>query len=448
MQEVNAKVPFKEKICYACSAIGGNVPSFFVMGYLTLFATDILGLKASTVGLLVMIGSVIDAFTDLFITNFADRTKTRWGKYRPWLLWAGIPVAVLMVALFWYPDFLSNNITKALWVFIGYLLLSPVCLTAYLCPQYVMLSLITNNKHERMSLGSARTIGETASDLIVNSLAMTLILLFGQGDYRSILGWRYVVLLLAAVSLLGCIAGFLGVKERVEISNTNIDGTTLSLGTKLKTTFKNRAYRKTLLLYFSIMIPTVETILLSYFVIHVLGHENWLSLVAVSASAASILSMVLVPQLGKKLDLQQIINLGSLFVIAGAIVCIFTNGLTGVLFFAVLKGLGYGMTVTAGGILWTTCADHIEKETKLAIPGVVMATGSFAAKVLVGICSYIGTLILTLGKYDNMAMTQTLYTQNWIRYGIIVFMCAGSIMSIIVNRFLVEYRQDAKTENQ
>lgn len=130
------------------SSVGGNLPNYLIVGYLTLFATDVMGINAAKIGMIVMLCSVFDAVTDLFVTNIADRTHTRWGKYRPWLLFAGVPMTAIMILLFWYPSFLVNENKKLLWLAVWYFLLSPVFLTGYLCPQYVMLSVISSDEGE------------------------------------------------------------------------------------------------------------------------------------------------------------------------------------------------------------------------------------------------------------------------------------------------------------
>lgn len=437
---MESKVTLREKLCYGISSLGGNLPNYMIVGYLTLFATDVMGVGATAVGLVIMICSAMDAVTDLFITNIADRTKTRWGKYRPWLLFAGIPSAVFMVLLFWYPSILTTESRKLIWLFAGYFLLSPVFLTGYLCPQYVMLSLITSDEQERISLGSARSAGEFVSDLIVNGFCMTLLLYFGRGDYRSLSAWRATILILAAVAAVACFCGFAGTRERVEITNADRDGNRISLKMKLHTLLRSRVYLKTVLLNAGTILGTVETTLLSYFCIYDLGHSEWLSPLCIAASLTSLLASVLVSALGRVWSKRRIITVGCLCLAAAALLCTTANSFGGALLFAVLKGMGYGLCITCCGIVWTDTADHVEQSSGVAIPGLVMASGSFVSKVLMGISAYIGTWILALGHYDETLTVQAPETLLWIRFGMAAFMLLGALVTLLANLSLWEFK--------
>ena len=435
------RVPFREKVCYGIGSMGGNLPNYMVVGYLTLFATDVMGVNAAAIGLIILIGSFLDAITDLLVTNFADRTQTRWGKYRPWLLYTGVPAALIFVLLFWYPAFLVTEGAKLLWLFAGYFLLSPIFLTGYMCPQFVMLSLITPDENERLSLGSARSMGEFVSDLVINGLCMTLILWLGNGNYRSVQAWRMTALLFAALSAAACLIGFLGSRERVHISNEDSSGHRLSLGVKIKTLLKSKVYFKTLVLNSGMILAAVETVLISYFCIYNLGHAEWLSPICIAASVASLAASMLIPVLGKWWRKRGIITFGcvTLFVAAG--VCMSVNSFASAILFAVLKGLGYGLCITCCGIVWTDTADHVEEQSGLAIPGLVMASGSFVSKVLMGLCAYIGTWILTLGHYDETLAVQAPETLLWIRAGMAVFIVLGAVITLAANLSLHEFSE-------
>lgn len=423
------------------SSVGGNLPNYLIVGYLTLFATDVMGINAAKIGMIVMLCSVFDAVTDLFVTNIADRTHTRWGKYRPWLLFAGVPMTAIMILLFWYPSFLVNENKKLLWLAVWYFLLSPVFLTGYLCPQYVMLSVISSDEGERLSLGSARSIGEFASDLLVNGLCMTIVLSLSGGDYRDIGSWRTAVVFFAILALGCCLAGFSGMRERVHVTNENVDGTQLTLSEKLRILLHSRMFLKVLLLNAGIMLATVESVLFSYFCIYNLGHEEWLSVLCIIASITSIAATAALPGIGRHTGKQTIIFLGCLSMIVSALFCTLATGFWSALLFVIFKGIGYGFCISCSGVLWATTSDHIEEETGVAIPGLVMAMGSFTCKILMGFCAFLGTQVLTLAHYDGELAAQSMSTLNWIRYGMVGFLLLAAVITIIANLMLRELHE-------
>lgn len=428
-----SQVKWWEKLCYGLSSMGGNLPNYLIVGYLTLFATDVMGVDAAKVGVIVMVCSIFDAITDLFVTNIADRTHTRFGKYRPWLLYAGIPMVVTLVLLFWYPSFLQTEGQKLLWLWLCYFLLSPIFLTGYLCPQYVMLSVITKDEGERLSLGSARSIGEFCADLMVNGLCMTIVLALGSGDYRNLGSWRGAVVIFAAFALVCCLVGFLGTRERVPISNEGLDGLPLTLKEKLHTLLHSQAFARVLFLNVGIMLATVESVLFSYYCIYDLRHEEWLALLCTVASVASIAATAVLPSVGRRIGKRAMIFIGCVCLILAAFCCTAARNFGLAILFVILKGIGYGICISCCGVLWATAADQIAEESGMAIPGLVMATGSFVTKILMGVCTFLGTQILTLGQYDGSQAVQSLTTQNWIRYGMAGFLLLAAVITLIGN---------------
>lgn len=435
------KVPWHEKLCYGLSSCGGCLSTYLAAGYLTLFATDAMGLPATAVGIVFLVCEFFDAVTDILITNIADRTRTPWGKYRPWLLFMGIPMAVMLILLFWSPGWLSTERQKLWWLFVIYFLLSPICITGYLCPQYVMLSVITGDEGERLSLGSARSVGEFASELLVNALCMTLVLHFGNGDYRTPDGWRYMAVVFAVLTLGGCLCGFFGTHERVHISNENHQGDQLTLPEKLRLLTGSRVYKKTLFMNAALMLAVVETVLFSYFCIYVLGREDWIAPLYTMGSIASIAVAGFLPVLGRRLTKRALIAIGCGLLLVSALLCAIAASFPMMLAFVICKGLGYGLTISCCGILWATTADHIEAESGIAIPGIVMASGSFVQKILMGACTFLGTLVLSLGGYDQTLEVQNRVTQNWIRYGIVIFLSLAALAALTADWRLTEFEE-------
>lgn len=440
-----SRVPWYEKICYGISSWGGCLSSYLAAGYLTLFATDVVGVKAAAVGVLFLICEVFDAATDIFITNIADKTHTPWGKYRPWLLFTGIPLALTLVMLFWNPGFHQSQGQKLLWLFVGYFLLSPICITGYLCPQYVMLSVITTDEKDRVDLGSARSVGEFAAELMVNALCMTLVLHFGAGDYRSSTGWRSMAGVFGMLTLVGSLCGFFGTRERVTISNRNVQGNPLTLGEKLKLLGGSSVYKKTLAINVALMLAVVETVLFSYFCIYNLGHEDWVAPLCTLGSLISMAAAALLPGLGRRMGERGMITLGCCLLLLAAGLYLVVDSFAMLAVLVVCKGMGYGLTISCCGILWATTADHIAAESGVAIPGMVMASGSFVQKVLMGLCTFLGTLLLSLGGYDATASVQSGKTLAWIRWGIAGFLALAAICALGANLSLTEFRKEETT---
>ncbi len=438
------KIPLYEKVAYGMGSAGGMLASYVVVSYLTLFATDIVGINALTIGTVFLICEIFDAITDILVTHLADSTQTRWGKYRPWLLFTGVPLSICLVLLFWNPSFLHTESQKAIWLFVLYFLLSPVFMTGYSCPDYVLLSIITDDERERLHLGSARSVGESAAELFSGGFCMSIVLFFGGGDYTNIIGWRWMAVIFGAVSLICCLSCFFGVKERVSISNQDEQGNQLSLRKKFSILLHSRVFFKVLCINAGLILASVESVLFSYFCIHNLGHEEWMSMLLTVASLSSMLTALLLPHFGTYFSKKQIITIGGVSLLLAATVGAVMQSFWGCLAFVILKGFGYGICISCSGILWADTADYIADKTGIAIPGLVMASGSFVQKMLMGVCTFLGTVILTLGQYDESLPVQTAYTQAWIRYGITAALLTATLIMLVANYSLNEFQNNTR----
>jgi len=150
-----AILSWKEKIAYGFGDAGFNFYWALIGGYLAAFYTDTLGLGAATAGTLIAVTKIIDAFTDPAMGAIADRTQTRHGKFRPYLLYAGVPMAFFAVLAFTTPDLSQNG--KVIWAFCTYSLMM-VCYTVLSTPYSSLSGVMTSHVQERNVLISVRFI--------------------------------------------------------------------------------------------------------------------------------------------------------------------------------------------------------------------------------------------------------------------------------------------------
>lgn len=131
------KVSLGEKICYGVGDIGANLVWTTVASFLTIYCTDVAGIAAGVVGTLMLIARLFDGVSDLFMGIIIDKTNTRWGKARPWVLWSAPPLVISLIMIFTVPDLGANG--KAI-----YLLLVYIFLAAGYALQHLILSYNTS----------------------------------------------------------------------------------------------------------------------------------------------------------------------------------------------------------------------------------------------------------------------------------------------------------------
>ncbi len=145
----------KRKIAYGLGDTASNIIFQTVMMFLLIFYTDVVGIPPEVVGTLFLAVRLIDAVTDPLMGSFADRTQTRWGQFRPYLLWFALPFGAISILTFVTPDFSLSG--KIIYASITYILLM-LAYTAINIPYSALGGVLTNNPQERVSVQSYRFV--------------------------------------------------------------------------------------------------------------------------------------------------------------------------------------------------------------------------------------------------------------------------------------------------
>ncbi len=437
---MNDRATLREKISYGLCGVVYETECMFVLSYLTLFCTDVLLIDAAKIGVLFLFAKILDAITDIVVTNLADKTETRFGKYRPWLL-SGVFLAVFMTLNFVYPSFLKTENSKLIWVCVIYILTVPVFETSFMCPYLVMGSVISYDPKDRMEFQAAKAIGENVSDFLVNALAMTIVLSFG--DYRSPKGWFAAACVFAVVMSISALLGFAGVKERVKVTNKTEDGKNLTFDEKLALLRGNKAYFKLLLVQFGFMFAWMASItLFSYYCINVLGREDWVASLSTIGVVAQLLTTVLIPRLAGKVQKRMLIFIGSLLVVISGVILIFTSNYFSAVIYQIIRGVGIGFVYISVYTLWTDMTDYVEYSTGTAAPGIVYAIESFSTKIFVAISSFYAANLVKFSGYDAILTTQSENTLLILKYGVVAVMVLGGAVSCLANMRLKELSEE------
>jgi len=201
---------FFEKAAYGAGDAASNLIWATITSFLLFYYTDIFGIPAAAVGTLFLFARISDGFVDIAVGAIADRTKTRWGIFRPYLLWFCVPLAAVFVATFTTPDLGVNG--KIVYAWVTYNLLM-ICYTALNIPYGALSAVMTGDPVDRTSLNAFRMAGAQLGALAVNALTFPLIQAFGRGD--SAKGYQLTACLFALVAVALFIWAFLATKERI-----------------------------------------------------------------------------------------------------------------------------------------------------------------------------------------------------------------------------------------
>lgn len=199
-----------EKLAYGLGDAAANVVFQLQISFLLYFYTDVFGLLAGTAGVILLISRLADALYGIAVGAIADRTRSRWGQYRIWVLGSAVPLAIALVLTFASPGVSANG--KILWAAITYNALM-ISYAAHNIPYSALVGVMTDDANERTSLASWRFMGAMGMALVVNTFTLDLVKWFGAGDdargfLLTAIAWSAAVLALSVVT-------FLGTAERV-----------------------------------------------------------------------------------------------------------------------------------------------------------------------------------------------------------------------------------------
>ena len=199
------------KVGYGSGDVAGNVVYVLLSAFLMIYLTDTAGLNPGVIGTLMMVSRIFDGFSDVVFGTLLDRTSTRMGKARPWMLWGFVGCAAMIIAIFAIPTGIGT-VGGYIWFFIAYTLLNSVFYTANNIAYSALTALVTRNSAERVQMGSIRFIFAFGTNLLIQSVTIQGVETFGGGAQ----GWRAIAIIYALIGLAVNTLAVFSVKELPE----------------------------------------------------------------------------------------------------------------------------------------------------------------------------------------------------------------------------------------
>ena len=205
-----AVLRWREKLGFGVGDLGFNLYWTTIASFLAAFYTDVFGIPAAAAGTMLFVTRIVDAFTDPMMGAVADRTNTRWGKFRPYLLIAGVPMAAAGVLTFTTPDLGTTG--KLIWAYGTYSLLM-LAYTVLSTPYSALSGVMTARSQERTTLISVRFLFAFTGGALVNKYTLPLVAYFGQGN--DVKGWQMTMVLYGILAAVIFAITFATTKERI-----------------------------------------------------------------------------------------------------------------------------------------------------------------------------------------------------------------------------------------
>ncbi|MEF3098477.1 sugar (glycoside-pentoside-hexuronide) transporter [Raoultella ornithinolytica] len=398
------KLSLREKIGYGLGDAGGTVITCLIMNFLTFFYTDVFGLTPALVGTLFLALRVFDAISDPIMGVLADRTQSRWGRFRPWQLWIAVPIGIIGVLTFTVPD--ASMGVKIAWAFGTYLLLS-VSYTAINVPYCALINTMTTRHSEVISCQAWRFVLCGVAGFLVSVGLPWLVTALGQGNTAQ--GYQYGVGVLCAIAVVMFLCCFFWVRERVSLDMMG----KFTLREHIAGLRKND--QLLLMLVMSFLLINVFNIRgggYMYFITYVLeGSTGYTSLFFTMVTFASIFGSVIINLLSRRFDTVRLYYHTNLVLAALAVAMWFlpTGPAYQTLWLGVILGNGIilGFTLPLHFSLMAFSDDYGEWKTGVRSSGMNFAFNLFFIKLAWASSAGIISLIFIYVAYQPGAGNQT-----------------------------------------
>ena len=428
MNHQHEKLPVREKIAYGLGDTAANLVWRTLMVFLPFFYTDVFGLSAAAVGTLLLVSRYGDGISDFIIGILADRGNTRWGKFRPWILFTAVPFGVLTVMTFTTPDLGPTG--KLIYAYLTYNALL-IVFTANNVPYSALTGVISHSPQERTILTSYRFFFAFFGAILVQGFNNKLVAYFGQGD--DVAGYRATMMLFAVVAVILFIITFLGTKERVVAPKHE----KLELKADLKDLLKNKPWMILFCVGLSfVTLTTLKQGITMYYFSYYIGNVSMAAVFMVVSTFAALIGAVLAGPLSVRLGKKRLMRYA--FILAGvtsaALYVARPTDITLIFALSMLTELATGPIVVLFFAMLADAADYSEWKTHRRATGLVYSAGTLSLKFGTGVGGALTGWTLTLVGY-TANVEQTPESLMGIRLLISVFPAAAALLGLVAFHF-------------
>lgn len=418
------KPKWKEILAFAVGDGGCNLVWTTIGSYLTLYYTDSVGIAAATIGTLMLLSRLLDGVSDLVMGSIIDRTHTRWGKARPWILWSALPMGIGLIIMFSVPKSLGSG-GKLAFASITYIIMAAVIYTACNLAYNTLLSLEAPNPKDRVTMSSIRFFVTMSVVLFIN---------YNCNNFVEKFGWTGMATIFGIIAIALLVITFLGTKER-----TNVEKNTakvkkpenkMSVAESFKILFKNKYFLLlTAVFVINYTILGVNNGLRIYYARDVLGSVGLMGTLTLCFILPKLIGNLVYPYINKLLGKWRSMMIGYAIELLGVLIMAFTQAsFTTAVIGLLCLGIG-GIPHNAG--LFAMVADVIdfgEWKTGVRLDGLTNSSTSFGMKVGAGLGSALVGWGLAWAAYDGSLAAQTAATITGIK---MVFTIIPAVLIII-----------------
>ncbi|GAA0076081.1 MFS transporter [Clostridium sp. CTA-5] len=400
-EQKKEKIKFYEKFGYGLGDFACNLVWNSLSMFILYFYTDVMGMTAAIISTLMLVVRIIAGFMDIIAGIMVDKTKTKYGKARPWILWMAIPFGISTILLFSVPNIGQTG--KLVYIVGTYVLLN-VIYTAINIPYGVLNSLMTQDQYERSEINIYRMFCSTSGSLCVSALVLPLVSLFGGGQHA----WILTFCVFGIIATIMFFVTFKTTKERV-IAVTEEKSKNISFMDGMKTLIKNK--------YWIIIVLLLVVVFMSmgimggsmiYYAQYILNDKNLVGGLSIAQNIPTLIVMLIIAMpLIKKYRKRNTAILGSFIFILGSLIALIDlKSVTLIYVSIIVKGTGNALVFATIFALLADTIEYGEWKTNVRTEGLIYSAGNFGLKIGMGLGTAIVGWLLAFSNYNGEAIVQ------------------------------------------
>lgn len=435
------------KVGYGSGDIAGNVVYALLSAFVMIYLTDTVGLNAGIVGTLIMVSKIFDGISDIFFGAMIDKTKSKMGKARPWMLYGYFGCAICLVAIFCIPVDMGKGAQYA-WFFIAYTLLNAGFYTANNIAYSALTALITKNNAERVQMGSIRFMFAFGTSMLIQAITVGFVAKLGGGAAA----WRTVAIIYA---IIGVISNTLSVFSVKELSDEELaEGSEVEAPEEkysMKEAFKLLVHNKYFVMicgtYLLMQLYTATLGMGIYFMKYVLGNEGLFGTFSWAVNIPMIIGLLITPLLVSKFHGMYKLNImGYMIGTAGRLGVLIAGYMGSIPMMFVFTAIAaFGMSPLQGDMnaLIATTSEYTRLTTGKKVDGTMYSCTSFGTKVGGGLGTAIAGWMLAASGFVQNAATQTASCINMLH---VMYLWLPMIFNLLITIILIKLNVEKANE--
>lgn len=416
---------FREKAGYSCGEFGGSGLWQIMMIFLPIFYTDVFGIAPSVAATLFLVVRLSDAVTDPVVGILADRTKTRWGNFRPWILGSAAPFGLMAFALFFAPPLGETG--RVVYAYATYILMMVIYTSAQI-PLSALSGVMTSDHIERTSINAYRFIFAFGAAFIVQTGVKPAVSFFGGGD--DVLGYRVTIAIFAVIAILMYLVVFFSTRERVKPETTEKTPILRDLADLMK----NRPW----LIVLSVSLVTliyvsIRSAAQTYYFKYYLGVEDLVSVFMGLGTLCIILGIFVTKPLSRIFGKRKLFIYCSIAMGVTNMAFYWVGPEDRVLLFAlqILTSFATGPTMPLLWSMMADAADYSEWKNHRRATGLVFSASTFAQKAGGAVGGAVAMLVLAMYGYQAN-VEQTPEVLAGMKHMMSTYPAAGSFLCVLI----------------